>query len=163
MNVNSGYVGYSMSKRAVEAYEQGEKPKSKWTKAAMLQEIAAYCDDFDMEMDSKAWAYLSKLTKAELFDRFFYKTSWHHTSKYFNATDFYGLDEEELVEFVEKPTARVYHIGYSLGSHKARGSKTFPTRTKAEKYLVSSGFKEGTYAWRRGGFYTSVSFSKVEL
>jgi len=163
MNVNSGYVGYSMSKRAVEAYEQGEKPKSKWTKAAMLSEIVAYCDEFDMEISDEAWVYLRKLTKAELFNRFFYKTSWHHTSKYFNQTDFYGLDEEELVEFVEKPTARVYYIGYSLGSHKAKGSKTFPTMAMAEKHLASSGFKEGTYAWRRGGFYASVESEKVEL
>ena len=152
-----------MSRRAVEAYESGEKPKSKWTKAAMLQEIAAYCDEFDMEMPDEAWVYLRKLTKAELFNRFFYKTSWHHTSKYFNATDFYGLDEEELVEFVEKPTKRVYYIGYSLGSHKAKGSKKFTTMAKAEKHLASIGFKEGTYAWRRGGFHASVSFSKVEL
>jgi len=163
MNVNSGYVGYSMSKRAVEAYEQGEKPKSKWTKAVMLQEIVAYCDEFDMEISDKAWGYLRKLTKGELFNRFFYKTSWHHTSKYFNQTDFYGLDEEELVEFVEKPTKRVYHIGYSLGAHKAMGSRTFATRAKAEKHLASSGFKEGTYAWRSGCFYASVESEKIEL
>lgn len=32
MDVNSGYIGYSMSRRAAEAYEDGEMPKSKWTK-----------------------------------------------------------------------------------------------------------------------------------
>lgn len=34
MDVNSGYIGYSMSRRAAEAYEDGEMPKSKWTKKA---------------------------------------------------------------------------------------------------------------------------------
>lgn len=35
----SGYFGSSMSLRAVEAYEAGEKPKSKWTKKVMLAAI----------------------------------------------------------------------------------------------------------------------------
>ena len=32
------------------------------------------------------------MRKAELFDRYFSCTSWHHTSKFFNATDFYSVD-----------------------------------------------------------------------
>lgn len=28
----AGYSGYSMSNNAVDAYESGEKPRSKWTK-----------------------------------------------------------------------------------------------------------------------------------
>ena len=36
MDVNSGYIGHSMSRRAAEAYEDGEMPKSKWTKKAMV-------------------------------------------------------------------------------------------------------------------------------
>ena len=39
MDVNSGYIGYSMSRRAAEAYEDGEMPKSKWTKKAMVAAI----------------------------------------------------------------------------------------------------------------------------
>lgn len=48
MDVNSGYIGHSMSRRAAEAYEDGEMPKSKWTKKAMVAAIQAYCDEFDM-------------------------------------------------------------------------------------------------------------------
>lgn len=36
MDVNSGYIGHSMSRRAAEAYEDGEMPNSKWTKKAMV-------------------------------------------------------------------------------------------------------------------------------
>lgn len=35
----SGYCGYSMSNNAVEAYRSGEKPKSKWTKREIIEEI----------------------------------------------------------------------------------------------------------------------------
>lgn len=90
----SGYVGCSMSERAVMAYENGEKPKSKWTKRAMLDEIEAYCKLFDMPYDG----CLSSMKKADLFNRFFEWKSWHHTGKYANETDFYGLNEEALAD-----------------------------------------------------------------
>ena len=35
----SGYCGYSMSNNAISAYNSGEKPMSKWTKVAILEEI----------------------------------------------------------------------------------------------------------------------------
>ena len=35
----SGYNGYSMSNNAVEAYDSGKKPFSKWTKLDFLQEF----------------------------------------------------------------------------------------------------------------------------
>lgn len=93
MNVNSGYVGYSMSRRAAEAYEDGEMPKSKWTKKAMVAAIQAYCDEFDMSFDPDV---LKGMRKDEVFERFFRESSWHHTSKFFNETDFYKLDEDAV-------------------------------------------------------------------
>lgn len=35
----AGYDGYSMSNNAREAYEYGYMPKSKWTKATMIEAI----------------------------------------------------------------------------------------------------------------------------
>ena len=84
-----GYIGSSMSVRAHEAYEDGEMPKSRWTKKAMLEAIDAWCYD----EDRVALPEVAKLKKDELFERCFHWTSWHHTSKYANATDFYGIDE----------------------------------------------------------------------
>lgn len=95
MDVNSGYIGYSMSRRAAEAYEDGEMPKSKWTKKAMVAAIQSYCDEFDMLFDPDV---LKGMRKDEVFERFFHKSSWHHTSKFFNETDFYKLDEDAVCE-----------------------------------------------------------------
>ena len=89
-----GYVGCAMSENAVSAYMGGEKPKSKWTKAAMLEEIEDWCWSNDVEMDEG----IRKLKKDEIFGRFFERTSWHHTGKFANVTDFYGLDEEAMEE-----------------------------------------------------------------
>ena len=41
-NMNSGYSGYSMSNRAVDAYEDGEMPLSKWTKKMIISEVVEH-------------------------------------------------------------------------------------------------------------------------
>lgn len=85
----AGYNGYSMSNNAVHAYDNGEKPLSKWTKAALL----AQCGD-KAEM-------LSALTVGELRDLLLTRTAWHHTSEYFNRTDFFMVDEDIVTELTE--------------------------------------------------------------
>ena len=72
MDVNSGYIGHSMSRRAAEAYEDGEMPKSKWTKKAMVAAIQSYCDEFDMSFDPDV---LKGMHKDEVFERFFHETT----------------------------------------------------------------------------------------
>ena len=100
-NANSGYCGYSMSWRAVEAYDNGFAPKSKWTKTRIIDQIEAVCDDmtectFDIEK-------LKGMTKADLWEKFVEWKEWHHTGKYFQRTDFYGIDEYMVEEvFTDK-------------------------------------------------------------
>lgn len=106
-NMNSGYTGYSMSNRAVEAYENGEKPISKWTKTELL-DIASECDL------SVAITDLKKLTAKELRSICLSISSWHHTSSYCNSTDFYSFDEEKLQQFSKKDIEQI------IGERKAK-------------------------------------------
>lgn len=94
MNASSGYIGWSMSRRALEAYENGEMPKSKWTKKAMVTAIKDACDDLDLVYDPA----IEKMKKDDLFHTFLYNSSWHHTGKFFNETDFYAIDEDALAD-----------------------------------------------------------------
>lgn len=85
----AGYSGFSMSNNAVAAYRSGEMPLSKWGKAEILEAIGEFSSlDF------------SKLTKKELQD-FLYKSSWHHTSKHYNCTEFYCVDDGKVHETTE--------------------------------------------------------------
>lgn len=97
-----GYIGSSMSVRAHEAYEDGEMPQSKWTKAAILDAIQRFCEEDDLVYDPS----IEKMRKADLWDAFIEWKSWHHTSKYANVTDFYGLNEEACEERFERMTDR---------------------------------------------------------
>lgn len=92
---NSGYNGFSMSNRAVAAYSNGEKPKSKWTKKAMINEIMDHCDTYDVAFTLD----LKKMKKEEIFNQFFRYSSYHHTSKFCNVTEFYAMDVKEVEEY----------------------------------------------------------------
>ena len=77
----SGYDGYSMSNNARNAYAQGELPASKMAAEARRRGFTG-CTTADIRT---AWT----------------RSSYHHTSKKYNSTDFYDtadFDDEEYVE-----------------------------------------------------------------
>ena len=78
---NSGYVGYSMSKRAAYAREEGRYPKTDFKKVYNMPQ-----------------ATLDALVKEGVI----YDKEWHHTSVYGNKTIFYGWgDDGEYPELAE--------------------------------------------------------------
>lgn len=79
-----GYINESMSERAAQAYEAGYKPLSKWTKTDIIDNV----------VESGAWteAELKKYPKKVLADMFLEYEGWHHTSKMFNQTCFFGIN-----------------------------------------------------------------------
>ena len=83
---------FSMSNNAYYAYQDGEMPLSKWTKAAILDEIMYLTKEDNIEVDFEA---LKKLSKSQL-TRCLECTSWHHTSKFYNKTSFYAVNIEWL-------------------------------------------------------------------
>ena len=70
---NSGYVGYSMSKRAAQAREEGRFPKTDFKKEYGVTEKS-----------------FNALVKIGAID----DSEWHHTSKYGNKTTFYRWDDD---------------------------------------------------------------------
>lgn len=96
-----GYVGQSMSERAVQAYENGEKPFSKWSKENILEAISAVYGKHIEGIEEKA----EKVSLADLRQEFLRWSSWHHTGKYYNKTEFYEFDDDislaEVKNFIE--------------------------------------------------------------
>ena len=128
----SGYHNYSMSNNAVLAYENGEKPLSKWTKAAIIEALA------EQEAPADFIEAVKKQPAAAVKTVLLYCSSWHHTSKQYNKTDFYSvedIDAENAAEYLRWIEA------------KAIEAKT-DAKTKAEekpiRALVSYVVWEGT-------------------
>lgn len=87
-NLNSGYHGTKMSNRAWEAYQDGRMPWSKWRKSDIL-------DHFDETIQKK----LKKYSLATLKEYFLVISEWHHTSSWFNETNFYEVIEDSEINF----------------------------------------------------------------
>lgn len=144
---NSGYVGYSMSKRAAEAKEEGRYPKTEFKREYHITEKS-----------------LDMLTRLGFIDN----SEWHHTSMYGNKTPFYGWTEDEfaddylkhkkevdtlckgidpktkqpLLEKVEKPQ---YEHEYEMPQYGEAETAANPIREwrhkQIEKYDQFTGFK----------------------
>lgn len=92
------YIGQKMSERAAIAYENGEKPLSKWSKVEIINTVLDYRDDFEYDE-------LNKYSK-DVLKCFLTYSSWHHTGSYFNNTDFYSLDED----FIENKKYYIFEV-----------------------------------------------------
>lgn len=82
-----------MSYGADGAYRNGEMPLSKWSKAQFLDQIES--------LGLANFADLKKLTVKELKFYCLDQTSWHHTGKYFNETNFYSLKDKDALEALD--------------------------------------------------------------
>lgn len=164
-NKNSGYVGYSMSVRAQEAYENGEMPLSKWTKKEIMYRLN---DLFDGEKD-----YLKKLTVAELKQYILIRTSWHHTSNMCNATNFYSIDETAVEDLTEERVEEIVKNRLEERKKEEREKEISPDRKLGDLYYLSwSGTRNHPHATKevlqdvyielRGSFYYAYRLPNCE-
>lgn len=151
----AGYYEYSMSNNAVAAYENGEKPLSKWTKADILDEIRSECLVLNCS-ESK----LKKLPVKALKDICLRRSSWHHTGNHFNKTDFYSLDidriesltDEELDDIIvlnkdEKNKTAEPENRWECAFLEWSGTRKHP----AAKELIEEGIVKGDWFFRQDG------------
>lgn len=152
----AGYNGFSMSNNAVAAYEDGEKPLSKWTKADIFDAI----NEQEVELKCSI-EKLKKLPAKVLKGICLIYSSWHHTSNHYNKTDFYSLDidrienltddkiEELLSDYkadkkVEnKPSEEKWECAFLEWS----GSRKHPKATE----VIEEGTVKGIWFYRKDG------------
>lgn len=152
----AGYNGFSMSNNAVAAYEDGEKPLSKWTKTDIFDAI----NEQEVELKCSI-EKLKKLPAKVLKEICLIYSSWHHTSNHYNKTDFYSLDidrienltddkiEELLSDYkankkVEsKPSEEKWKCAFLEWS----GSRKHPKATE----VIEEGTVKGNWFYRKDG------------
>ena len=129
----SGYHGWSMSNNAVDAYSRGLMPLTKWTKPLILKRIEhlGYNSEF-----FKKWNSMELKT-------LLYSPEWHHTGGAFNNTNFYDIDTDAVVNYlngVEKPIIKT---------------------EKKEKLIEDDGFWHGKYKCTE--FHPTSSYNKYKI
>lgn len=126
-----GYIGYSMSENAANAYGNGNKPWSKWTKAEILEELQKN------NKDEKILEVAKKIPVEKLKSEFLNYSEWHHTSSWYNCTDFYSFDEEKAEEITLEEIQEIYRIAKE---EKETQKKEIQKEEKYKcKYLTWSG------------------------
>ena len=137
----SGYCGYSMSWNAVSAYNEGEKPMSKWTKTAVLEAIEKAINEQELTLICD----IEKLKKcpAGVLKRICLTySSWHHTSKYYNQTEFYSIDTDALETLTDEEIDKaVEDFKFERDKNKDKDNPIVEERWQCE-YLEWSGTRK---------------------
>lgn len=111
----NGYDGYAMSNNARMAYEDCEMPLSKWTKTELLSAIRSYNVSTDIILA------LQKHNTDTLRRELLMYSGWHHTSEYYNKTNFYAIDVDKVNELTVNRIDNWDKVENTVSSLKYRG------------------------------------------
>ena len=128
----AGYDGFSMSNNARQAYADGERPMSKWTKTAILSRAAEVMEDCYSE-PTFDFSLLRSLSVSALRDLLLSRVAYHHTSSWYNATDFYDIEPDTLEELTDEAIKAA-----------ANAPKTKPESPASERWECAYLVWEGT-------------------
>lgn len=103
----SGYCGQSMSNNAIMAYQDGERPISKWTKNELETAVRAACEEMlnDGRPQSFSIDVLFGAPVSVVRALCLWCSSWHHTSKFYAVTNFYDIDTDALAKLTDADIA----------------------------------------------------------
>ena len=103
---------------------------SRWTKKDILEGIEEAYDDEDVKAAAK------KLALSDLKRIFLICSGWHHTSKYYNCTDFYSVDDSICLADISDYLA-----------DKRAGESAIKLLAKREKWLKSHAWHVQHAVW----------------
>lgn len=101
----AGYYMWSMSNNARAAYNRGLMPLSKWSKKTILDAIKDHIESDDLELQFD-FELLNNVKLSDLKRLALTYIENHHTSKFFNLTEFYGIDDHALENITEDEVMR---------------------------------------------------------
>lgn len=141
-----GYVGYSMSENAQLAYDMGEKPKSAWSKNAMISAIRTSICENNLKLDGKI---IEGMNKSDVFDLFFAESSRHHVGAYYTLTSFYNVD----VAFLRTLTNQKLMVLY-VAQRKTKNSSIKSIPRYCEVEYLDHGYTKVKRGYIKGEWFT---------
>lgn len=113
---NKGYVGYSMSKRAAHARDEGRYPKTDFKKEYGVTEKS-----------------LEALTDIGMVDT----GEWHHTSMYGNRTTFYGWSEPWMSEAYTENKKEIDRLSRERGVENSEAIEKLMDESRAHRGYIA--------------------------
>lgn len=154
------YINQSMSVNAHNAYCNGEKPLSRWTKRDIVSIVLHSSENTVSEKTLMA----TPIDTLRLI--YLMRTSWHHTGAYYNETVFYGIDEEmcgAVTEEMLQERIQAHKASVKAENKQAErkalcvflvwtGTRKHPKATEVTEECVI----RGTWAYRKDGTKKSI-------
>lgn len=100
---SGGYQGSSKSNRAVQAEKDNQFPLSKWGKNKIkeLYDDARISFSSNFGINDYIMSEIEKLSDKEIKDNLLEYSSWHHSSKFANPVNYYGLvSPKEIYQYI---------------------------------------------------------------
>lgn len=116
----AGYYGLSMSNNAIEAYERGVKPSSRWSKKEIIETLV------EESVDDRVVSTALKCSAEVLRENLLVYSEWHHTSSRYNATPFFFVKtyftdiEREVNKLLEAQNNYKHKKAVALANKKAK-------------------------------------------
>lgn len=144
----NGYDGYAMSNNARKAYEDCEMPLSKWTKTELLSAIKSYNVSADIILA------LQKHNTDTLRRELLMYSGWHHTSEYYNKTNFYAIDADKVNELTVNRIDNWDKTENTVSSLKYRGDFNYVEWQGSRNYSKAvPHYLKNVNIEERGSFY----------
>lgn len=141
-----------MSVNAVQSYESGQKPISKWTKGEMI--------DFISLIDEDKAEVLKKLPVKALRKHFLTNRGWHHTGRFYTETNFYSLNQS-LIEDFSVDELQKFVEDYNKFSTYEKEKKAYIKNLKDGQVVVTDSGEKATI--KKPYYYldTSEKYDKI--
>lgn len=121
----AGYADdWSMSNNAINAYDRGLRPRSKWSKADILNALPA---------NARAYLQLDGYPLEFLREYFLVAEEWHHTSKLYNKTEFFRPGIDDWIDDTPEDVQDLYRV-WLQRQQKAQAAKTAAPRKARVTY-----------------------------
>lgn len=121
----AGYADdFSMSNNAIDAYDRGLRPRSKWGKADILDALPA---------NARAYLQLDGYPLEFLREYFLVAEEWHHTSKLYNKTEFFRPGIDDWIDDTPEDVQDLYRV-WLQRHQKAQAAKTAAPRKARVTY-----------------------------
>lgn len=114
--------------------------------------------------------FLKKVEVKTLKDNFLYKSSWHHSSKFYNEVDFYSVDTDKIESISEKELNELLNISVKKEKEKEvigeitvqvwGGTRKHP---KVIGYDTQKGVVRGDFLYFDGGRYKITAHKVVSF
>lgn len=164
---------YSPNWGAINAYRDGEKPLSRWSKADIMAQVTHMIESGQTTVDEELIPHIKKMSLPLMKEWLLKKSSCHVTGNTNRHTWFYMVDKGSLEHLTKERIVQIIKGGEKdRNSHKNEESKTYecsflewigPRASRIPQRVKEIGQIKGDWFYRKDGTRKSIRGSGFRI